>query len=109
MRCMYGIAALLSRVEWWYRSFCRMLKRLGGVGRPGPPVGTGPCAARTPLLKSVTFWVPIDTTICRGPFGIWPKPASFLGSALSFLVGATLALRAGLAAAGGAYQPSYQP
>ena len=85
-----------------------MLKTPVGVGRPGTPVETGPCATRTPLLKSVTFWVPIDTTICSGPFGIWPKPASFLGSALSFLVGATRALRAGLAA-GGAYQPSYQP
>src|SRR6516164_8816342 len=77
----------------------------------GTPVDTGPCATRTPLLKSVTFWLPIETTICRGPFGIWPKPTSFfLGSAFSFfvVVGATRALRAGIAA-GGAYQPSYQP
>src|SRR6266446_5434110 len=86
---------------------CDMRMQPCEVGWPGTPVETGPCATRTPLLKSVTFWVPIDTTICSGPFGIWPKPASFLGSALSFLVGATLALRAGLAAAGGAYQPSY--
>src|SRR5262252_6775877 len=88
-----------------------MLKTPVGVGRPGTPVDTGPCATRTPLLKSVTFWLPIETTICSGPFGIWPKPISFfLGSAFSFFVavGATRALWAGIAA-GGAYQPSYQP
>jgi hypothetical protein len=92
-----------------------MLKTPVGVGWPGTPVETDPCATRTPLLKSVTFWLPIETTICSGPFGIWPKPTSFfLGSAFSFFVvvfvvlGATLALRAGIAA-DGAYQPSYQP
>jgi len=92
-----------------------MLKTPVGVGWPGTPVETGPCATRTPLLKSVTFWLPIETTICSGPFGIWPKPTSFfLGSAFSFfvvafvVVGATRTLRAGIAA-GGAYQPSYQP
>src|SRR5262249_28552572 len=64
-----------------------MLKTPVGVGRPGTPVETGPCATRTPLLNSVTFWLPMETTICSGPFGIWPKPASLLGSAFSFLVG----------------------
>jgi hypothetical protein len=31
-----------------------MLKTPIGVGRPGTPVETGPCATRTPLLNSVT-------------------------------------------------------
>src|SRR5262249_9637244 len=91
-----------------------MRKTPVGVGRPGTPVETGPCATRTPLLNSVTFWLPMETTICSGPFGIWPKPASLLGSAFSFLVGATLvgatrALRAGTAAAGAGPQPTSPP
>src|SRR5258708_37129972 len=96
-----------------------MLNTPVGVGWPGTPVETGPCATRTPLLKSVAFWLPIEATIGCGPFGIWPKPTSFfLGSAFSFFVvvfvvlfvvlGATLAWRAGIAACG-AYRPSYQP
>ena len=67
-------------LERWCRSFSMTLNTPIGVGCPGTPVDTGPCATRSPLANSVTRWLPIDTTICNGPFGSSPKPTSFCGS-----------------------------
>ena len=52
-----------------------------GVGWPDWPVEMPPWATRLPSRNTVTFWVPIETTICSGPLGISPKPGSTFGAA----------------------------
>src|SRR6516165_11243152 len=62
-----------------------------GVGWPGMPVEIAPCATGTPLLNSVTRWVPIETTICCTPFFAAPNPSfSGLGFFAASLVLAAL-------------------
>ena len=57
------------------------------------PVVRSVLCGRHTSLPSLTCWLPIDTTIWSGPFGIWPK--SLAGSAWSCGVEVSGASRSG--------------
>src|SRR6516165_9482362 len=74
-----------------------------GVGWPGMPVEIAPCATGTPLLNSVTRWVPIETTICCTPFFAAPNP-SFSG--LGFFAASLVLAALRTAASAGSLSPA---